>query len=52
MLPLVMKFNFVFHFRLEFYPGFLMADEAEWMFEQLKAEVPWEEKHIRIKGQQ
>ncbi|KAK3701540.1 hypothetical protein QZH41_020527 [Actinostola sp. cb2023] len=35
---------------VEFYPNFLDKEEREWMFEQLVAEIPWDEKKIEIKG--
>ncbi|EDO39194.1 predicted protein [Nematostella vectensis] len=36
---------------IDLYPSFLDGDETEWMFEQLQAEIPWEEKDIKIKGE-
>ncbi|XP_031565884.1 alpha-ketoglutarate-dependent dioxygenase alkB homolog 3-like [Actinia tenebrosa] len=34
---------------IEFVPSFFSKEEKEWMFEQLEADIPWEEKKIKIK---
>lgn len=39
-----------FSFRIKFLKNFIEPEEAEWMFEQLKSEIPWEEKEITVWG--
>lgn len=39
------------NFRIKLVKDFIDSEETMWMFEQLKSEIPWEEKEITVWGE-
>lgn len=37
--------------RIELDPTFIYVEETKWMFEDLRSEIPWQEKNIKVQGQ-